>query len=569
MSITSLKSTAVEKISVANYKVTELIGSGGMANIFKAIQLSLDRPVALKIMHQHLSMNEGFVARFEKEAKQAAQLHHENIVSIIDYGHENGDYYIAMEFIDGINLKQLLEKQKKLPLEICLLIGHHVAEGLKYARSQNLVHRDIKPANIILSNDGRVMITDFGIAKGDDDLSITATGQMIGSPAYMSPEQAAGRPIDHRSDLFSLGIIMYEMIAGEKPFKGESYQAMVTSIMSQPPEPLKKHRIDVNDEIGGIIEKAIIKDKESRFQNAEELADAIYAQLERFKLPPPRKLISSFLKNPGRMTEKLRTEKISNHMESALYYVTQGESRLKDARREFEDVLRFDKNNKSAKKYLSKLENHITDHDTEVVPRKIARNKKLLAIIGGAAVLIIAVLMIWLSSGDDNPAENTPDMSIEIATDSQKPEDSGASIKSRDNETPQDSQGEKGTESDRQAQAGDKAAAESDKSSGKNKSSTTNSQKKKPVAKNKPSAYNYPNQNLAEYGSLIVKTNVAAEIYVDMVNYGPTNGPAIKLLPGRHFVEIKADGFRRMTRRIFTDKDKTSDLDIELAREER
>jgi len=359
----------VDTFSIDNYKVVELIGSGGMANIYKAIQLSLDRPIALKIMHQHLTREEGFVMRFEKEAKLAAQLQHENIVAIIDYGSDKGVYFIAMEHIDGKNLKEILSKQSRLPLEICLLISQQIAEGLKYAHVHNLIHRDIKPSNIILSHDGRVMLTDFGIAKGCDDLTITSTGQMIGSPAYMSPEQAAGRPIDHRSDIFSLGIIMYEIISGQKPFNGGTYQEMVQSIMSQQPESLQRLRIDVNPEIEAQVMKALVKDADSRYQSVEEFADRIYAELQRYKIPPVKKLISSFLSNPIKITNKLRTDKISNHMESALYYVTMGEGRLKEAEKEFQEVLRYDKNNKSAKEYLKKLRAQIDRSEAKTSPK--------------------------------------------------------------------------------------------------------------------------------------------------------------------------------------------------------
>ena len=549
MNITAIQATAVSKISVSNYQVTELIGSGGMANIYKAIQLSLERPVALKIMHQHLSTNEGFIVRFEKEAKQAAQLHHENIVSIIDYGHDAGDYYIAMEFIDGKNLKQLLEKQNRLPLEISLLICHQVAEGLKYAHSQNLVHRDIKPANIVLSNDGRVMITDFGIAKGDDDLSITATGQMIGSPAYMSPEQAAGRFLDHRSDIFSLGIILYEMIAGEKPFKGETYQAMVTSIMSQTPERLSKFRVDVNADIEKIAEKAIVKDAESRYQTAEEFSDAIYAQLERFKLPPVRKLISSFLKNPSKMTEKLRNDKISGHMESALFYLTQGESRLKDAKREFEDVLRFDKNNKSARKYLARLQNHILIPQASAETEKSSAKSERYWIFGAVAALIIIILTYFYVSLGDKTGE-TPD-SRGLQTGSKRPDSNAAGAESKSaRDDSHKSSSKLGEESGKIVKPpGDKSANE------------------KPSAKTKSSSYNYPNQDLKEFGLLTVKTNVKAEIYIDKKKYGAANGPAIRLEPGRHFIEIGAQGYRQISRRIFTEKNKPAELTVNLEAE--
>ena len=555
MSKAVLKATAIEKISIPNYKILELIGTGGMANIYKAIQLSLDRPVALKIMHQHLSMDEGFVARFEKEAKQAAQLHQENIVSIIDYGQGNSDYYIAMEYVDGTNLKEIMEKQKRLPLEICLLICHQVAEGMKFAHSHNIVHRDIKPANIILSNDGRVMITDFGIAKGGDDLTITTTGQMIGSPAYMSPEQAAGKHVDHRSDIFSLGIILYEVIAGEKPFRGDTYQSMVASIMSHQPESLQKLRVDVNPEIEALVEKAIVKDPPSRFQNAEEFADRIYAQLERFKLPPIKKLISSFLKNPIKVTEKLRTEKISNHMESALYYLTLGEGRLKDARKEFQEVLRYDKNNKSAKEYLNRLTDRATLAESRVKTggnRLKISSRHALAGIFALAILVIAIFII---PGGDAPG---PIDDNQLKAGSEMQDD--ADVNAKEDGVSGDIGGRSTGDSHDNVRSVDSNV---DKINTPAKPAARET-KKKQVARRRKSTYNYPNQNLKEYGLLTVKTNVPAEIYVDLEKYGATNGSSIRLAPGRHFIEIRADGYRKMTRRIFSDKDKTIDLRIDL-----
>ena len=558
MSKAILKATAIEKISIANYKILELVGTGGMANIYKAIQLSLDRPVALKIMHDHLSMDEGFVARFEKEGKQAAQLHQENIVSIIDYGQGNGDYYIAMEYVDGTNLKQIMEKQKRLPLEICLLVCHQVAEGLKFAHSHNIIHRDIKPANIVLSNDGRVMITDFGIAKGRDDLSITATGQMIGSPAYMSPEQAAGRPVDHRSDIFSLGIILYEIIAGEKPFKGDTYQSMVASIMSHQAESLQKLRVDVNPAIEAIVEKAIVKDPPSRFQSAEEFADAVYAQLERFKLPPIKKLISSFLKNPIKVTEKLRTEKISNHMESALYYLTLGEGRLKDARKEFQEVLRFDKNNKSAKEYIARLSERTTLPESRAKTggnRLKIKAKYVVAGTAAIAILLTAISIIPRGGGSSPIDGRQPKAGSQLQNDSEVSVEKGEASEDI-GERPTGGSGDN-------VESKPPANSNEDRKDKSSKPPTAKT-KKKPVARSGKSAYNYPNQNLKEYGFLTVKTNVPGEISVDLEKYGATNGPSIKLAPGRHFIEIRADGYRRMTRRIFSEKDKTVDLRIDL-----
>jgi serine/threonine protein kinase len=564
MSNNLTRTVPLESFSIENYKVVELIGSGGMANIYKAIQLSLDRPIALKIMHQHLTVEEGFVVRFEKEAKQAAQLQHENIVSIIDYGADNGVYYIAMEHIDGKNLKEILERQKRLPLEICLLISHQIAEGLKYAHAHNLIHRDIKPSNIILSNDGRVMLTDFGIAKGCDDLTITGTGQMIGSPAYMSPEQAAGRPMDHRSDIFSLGIIMYEIICGEKPFKGDTYQEMVASIMSKEPESMQKLRIDVNTEIEEQVRKALVKDVESRFQNAEELADKIYTELQRYKIPPVKKLISSFLSNPIKVTTKLRTDKISNHMESALYYVTMGEGRLKEAKKEFQEVLRYDKNNKAAREYLKKLEARADRSESTAITKRPIKIRKWHVISAcGVLALFVAVLLTRVLMGIKYNTETVQNLlksvvgrsdSALVLTDKEGPAVTDKA-NTGDDKTVKQTVKSGRTKTKPPADTGRQTGTVRDKQSNRNNTKSTGQ---------RSTGFSYPHQDLKEYGTLSVKTNVPATIFIDRIEYGKSNGPPIKLSPGRHFIEVEADGYRRMTRRIFTEKDENVNIEINL-----
>lgn len=550
MSKSLTKTLPLDNFAVENYKVLELIGSGGMANIFKATQLSLDRPIALKIMHQHLTVNEEFITRFEKEAKQAAQLQHENIVSIIDYGSDKNIYYIAMEYVEGKNLREILARQKRLPLEICLLICHQIAEGLKFAHNHNLIHRDIKPSNIILSNDGRVLLTDFGIAKGGDDLTITATGQMIGSPAYMSPEQAAGRPMDHRSDIFSLGIILYEIIAGMKPFNGDTYEAMVASIMSTEPEPLQKLRVDVNPEIDELVSKALVKVVDSRYQSAEDFSDGIYKELQRYKIPPVKKLISGFLKNPIKVTDKLRAEKISNHMESALYYVTMGEGRLKEAKKEFQEVLRFDKKNKSAKEYLKKLEAHSAKPEQKGRADKVLNFKKwqIYSAAGALLGILFVIILVFSSGGDQNKPFGQNSIEPQL--------------------TPADSAGIPNNKATGKSSI-DSLQGKSKPPTIKDQKSQTSEEKlivkkKKPKSKKTSNKFNYPNQNLKEFGTLNVKTNVSANIFVDKIAYGKSNGPAIRLTPGRHFIEIKADGYRRMTRRIFSENGKPVDIKINL-----
>jgi serine/threonine protein kinase len=547
-----MSTTIVNTKRIANFEINELIGSGGMANIYKAMQLSLERPVALKVLHRHLTMNENFITRFEKEAKRAAMLHHENIVSIIDYGCHDGEYFIAMEYIEGQNLKQMMTRMKRLPLEVALLIGREVANGLKYAHGFGLIHRDIKPANIMLSSDGRVMITDFGIAKDHQDMSITDTGQMVGSPAYMSPEQAAGRPVDHRCDLFSLGIVLYEIITGEKPFKGENYQELVTNIISTIPLPMKEIRVDVTASIESIIQKCLSKDIESRYQDADVVAADLDEEISHYVIQPSKKLMCEFIKNPIQITEKLRADRISKHTEKALYFMNLGQGRLADATREFENVLRFDKNNKVAQKYLNQLKIGKT------VEIRSARGKAwtnpywLMAGLGALVVCAIVVLGILGSRQKPVVIQTAEQASNQELAIGQKPANLVAEGKNA-------------------RQSGGQPVNANIKQTGALKTRPVNTignnSEKNPTGNQAVSGYNYPNQNLAEFGLLEMISTPEADIYVDNDKYGRTCGPAIKLATGRHFIQVQKEGYRFSEKRIFIESGKTMKISIVLQKD--
>ncbi len=544
MSDNTLASTIIAKQTIANYRLVELKGSGGMANVFKAIQLSLDRPVAMKIMHPHLNTSEAFITRFEKEAKRAAMLQHENIVAIIDYGCDDGQYFIAMEYIDGTNLGEIMKRQSKLPLEICLHICHQVAEGLKYAHKSGLVHRDIKPANIMLSFDGRVMITDFGIAKSNQDHTVTNAGQVIGSPSYMSPEQAAGKSIDHRSDIFSLGIILYEILAGEKPFKGDNYQSLITSIMSERPTPLRQLRSDVTPEIDLLVQQALVKDLDSRYQSAEEFSEAVFAQLSKFKIPAFRKVMSDYLKNPIRTTEKLRIDKISDHMESALYFLAVGEGKLAEAKKEFQEVLRFDKKNTSARKYLSVLESQPILQKSAAGPRR--KNHYLYGLYVAVILGIIGLTAFILATQPVNEPQTA--LNPTSQQDAAPPDAISGMVNDGD------LNGEQMTDS--------REAVESNS----NVSSSNNNERLPMAIRSTRAAYDYPDQRISRFGLLSVKTNVLARLAIDDKSYGLSNGPPIKLSPGRHKVTLSAAGYSTAVKRVFLKRDKSETLKINLAR---
>lgn len=332
-----------------------------MANIYKARQISLDRTVAIKKLHPHLTQNLNFLARFETEAKAAASLKHENIVSIIEYGRDNDDYFIAMEFVDGKNLKDILEEHKKVPPEVALVIARETASGLKYAHEMNLVHRDVKPANIMLALEGTVKITDFGIVKANKDISLTTTGSTLGSPAYMSPEHLRGTDLDKRSDLFSLGIILFEMLTGQKPFYGESYQEVITRILTENPPKPSKLNPEIDPRLEDILKKALEKEKEKRFQDAEEFIEELDKQIAWYKVSPKKKIIKDYLEDPTTFTQKIKELRVKNHLDSALYFLNLGKGRITDAKKEFMEVLRWDKENELAQKYIQKLQD---EYDT-------------------------------------------------------------------------------------------------------------------------------------------------------------------------------------------------------------
>jgi len=258
-----------------NYVIIEEIGSGAMATISKAIQKSLERVVAIKQIHPHLSKNPEFVARFEREAKASANLKHVNILDIIDFGRdEEGRYFIVMEYINGLNLMQFMKDSEKLPLDVVFSLMMQILSGLEHAHANDVVHRDIKPANLMMTTAGVLKITDFGIAQAAKLPSLTQTGQRMGTPIYMSPEQAEGRSLDHRSDLFSLGTLLYEMVTNTLPFQGSTL-SVLNKIVKEPPPPITSIDPSVPPSLVKLIETALEKDPARRFFDAAEFAFAL------------------------------------------------------------------------------------------------------------------------------------------------------------------------------------------------------------------------------------------------------------------------------------------------------
>lgn len=253
------------------YEIIRVLGEGGMANVYLANDTILDRKVAVKVLRGDLATDEKFVRRFQREALSASSLNHPNIVEMYDVGEDDGNYYIVMEYVEGKNLKQLIKRRTKLSLIEVIDIMKQLTDGIAHAHDSFIIHRDIKPQNMLILDSGLVKITDFGIAVALNSTQLTQTNSVMGSVHYLPPEQAAGRGATFKSDIYALGIMMYELITGSLPFKGENAVEIALKQLKEPIPSVREFDSSIPQSVENIILKACAKNPKNRYENAREM----------------------------------------------------------------------------------------------------------------------------------------------------------------------------------------------------------------------------------------------------------------------------------------------------------
>lgn len=285
---------------LGGFKIERELGRGGMGVVYKAHELSLNRKAALKVLSQRLSSDEEFIKRFQREAQVIATLNHPNIVNIFSCGKDHGLYYFAMEYVNGKDLGQILQEKTSIPLEQALSITSQVASALDEAGGRGVVHRDIKPSNIMIDKMGSAKVMDFGVAHLENsDAKLTRTGLFLGTPEYASPEHATGRPLDVRSDIYSLGAVLYRMLSGKPPVTGVSPMAVMTKLATEPVTPISQINSSVPKPVCALIEKMMAKEPNERFQTPKEILVAIDDCIDSLKLDAP--LAKSKIQGVGTM----------------------------------------------------------------------------------------------------------------------------------------------------------------------------------------------------------------------------------------------------------------------------
>jgi beta-lactam-binding protein with PASTA domain/predicted Ser/Thr protein kinase len=308
----AVSDTLLNTLFDGRYRIVRKLGTGGMANVYLAEDEVLGRRVAIKILDDRHAGDDQFVERFRREAKNAASLSHPNIVSIYDRGEAEGTYYIAMEYLDGRSLKELIVARGPAPVNVAIDYARQILAAIRFAHRHGIVHRDIKPHNVLVDAEGRLKVTDFGIARAGAS-QMTEAGSIIGTAQYLSPEQAKGAPVDQTSDLYSVGVVLYELLTGVVPFSGDTPVEIAMKHLSSTPEPPSVKRAEIPRDLDMVVLRALAKDPADRYQTAEEM-DADLQRVARGAAVSPA-------------TEEAATAIISRPPAAAVTQITQARTR--------------------------------------------------------------------------------------------------------------------------------------------------------------------------------------------------------------------------------------------------
>src|ERR671924_70628 len=253
------------------FRLEERIGSGGMSSVYRAFDPTLERSVAIKLMHRDISTDPDQLERFRREARAVAQLNHPHVVTVIDAGEDEGAPYIVFEYVEGETLKDRIRRNGRLPVAEAVAYAIEIARALECAHSHRLVHRDVKPQNVLIDPDGRAKVTDFGIARSLEATGLTATGRVVGTTDYVSPEQAMGEDVDERSDVYSLGVVLYEMLTGDVPFRAETQVGVAMKHVNEPMPDVQARRPEVSAAVAAVVDRATTKDPRDRYATVAEM----------------------------------------------------------------------------------------------------------------------------------------------------------------------------------------------------------------------------------------------------------------------------------------------------------
>ena len=397
------------------YEILEKIGTGGMSDVYKAKCHKLNRFVAIKVLKQEFSENANFVSKFRTEAQAAAGLMHPNIVNVYDVGEEDGIYYIVMELVEGITLKKYIEKKARLSFKEAVSIAIQVSMGIEAAHNNHIIHRDIKPQNIIISKDGKVKVTDFGIAKAAT--SNTITSNVMGSVHYTSPEQARGGYSDEKSDIYSLGITIFEMLTGRVPFNGETTVAIaIKHIQEELPSP-KEFVPEIPNSVEGIVLKCCQKSPDRRYQSMQE----VIADLKQSLMNPDDDFVVQNDPDMNGGTRKISDNEREQIKRRTVYQENYENNREYEER---EEPIRL----RADTEAMYENESSVEDDDEYDYNPKMERVTTYLALIGGVVFCVVAIVLavkVFGGREEGDAASDSPVITSPPSTES--PDNSSAS----------------------------------------------------------------------------------------------------------------------------------------------